>query len=108
MNKDVIYPTMVIRSQAETIELQEKEIEKLNQKLEENTKIYLNTSKYASEMEGKYILEKAKNEKAIEELDKYINSCGIEAEHTLNNEKCLISINHSKKVKNILNGGEKE
>ena len=29
MNNDVIYPTMVIRSQAETIELQEKEIERL-------------------------------------------------------------------------------
>jgi hypothetical protein len=27
---DIIYPTMVIRSQAETIELQEKEIERLN------------------------------------------------------------------------------
>jgi len=30
MNKDIIYPTMVIRSQAETIELQEKEIDRLN------------------------------------------------------------------------------
>lgn len=49
---------------------------------------------------------KSRCEKAIEELDKYINSCEIEAEHTLNNEKCLISINHSKKVKNILNGGD--
>jgi len=45
-------------------------------------------------------------DKAIEELDKYINSCGTEAEHTLNNEKCWISVRHSKKVKNILNGGD--
>lgn len=30
MSNDVIYPTMVIRTQAETIELQEKEIERLN------------------------------------------------------------------------------
>ena len=30
MNNDVIYPTMVIRSQAETIELQQQEIERLN------------------------------------------------------------------------------
>ena len=30
MNNDVIYPTMVIRSQTEAIELQEKEIDKLN------------------------------------------------------------------------------
>ena len=30
MNKDVIYPSMVIRSQTETIKLQEKEIQRLN------------------------------------------------------------------------------
>ena len=34
MNKDTIYPTMVIRSQAETIELQEKEINRLNNIIE--------------------------------------------------------------------------
>ena len=33
MNNDVIYPTMVIRSQAETIELQEKEIDRLNNEI---------------------------------------------------------------------------
>lgn len=49
---------------------------------------------------------KSRIDKAIEELDKYINSCEIEAEHTLNNEKCLISVNHSKKVKNILQGNK--
>lgn len=32
---DVIYPTMVIRSQAETIELQEKEISRLNNIIDE-------------------------------------------------------------------------
>jgi len=42
---------------------------------------------------------KSRCEKAIEELDKYINSCEIEAEHTLNNEKCLISINQNRKIK---------
>ena len=32
---DVIYPKMIIRSQAETIELQEKEIERLNNIIKE-------------------------------------------------------------------------
>ena len=35
MNNNVIYPTMVIRTQAETIELQEKEIERLNNDIKE-------------------------------------------------------------------------
>ncbi len=38
MNNDVIYPTMVIRSQAETIELQDKEIERLNNIINEYEK----------------------------------------------------------------------
>lgn len=61
------------------------------------------------EIDSEYVQKeyyKSRCEKAIEELDKFINSCGIEAEHTLNNEKCLISVRHSKKVKNILNGGD--
>lgn len=33
MNKDVIYPTMVIRSQEEAIELQEKEIKRLSKEV---------------------------------------------------------------------------
>lgn len=37
---DVIYPTMVIRTQAETIELQEKEIKRLNNKNEELLSLY--------------------------------------------------------------------
>ena len=50
---------------------------------------------------------KSRNEKAIEKLDKYINTCETEAKHTLNNEKCLISINHSKKIKSILQGSDR-
>ena len=43
-----------------------KEIERLKE-------MKLHTEKYASEMEDKYIIEKNKNDKAIEELEKYIN-----------------------------------
>lgn len=39
---DVIYPTMVIRTQAETIELQEKEIERLNNIINEFNKLIEN------------------------------------------------------------------
>ena len=34
MNNDKIYPTMVIRSQAEAIKLQKKEIDRLNKEVE--------------------------------------------------------------------------
>lgn len=40
---EVIYPTMVIRSQAETIELQEKEINRLNNLIDKTTNYYLKT-----------------------------------------------------------------
>lgn len=50
----------------DTINNLQEENERLKQKLEENTKIYLNTSKYASEMEGKYIITKS----IIDELEK--------------------------------------
>lgn len=51
---DIIYPTMVIRSQAETIELQEKEIERLNNIIDELEK-YLNEElkNYTIEIENK-------------------------------------------------------
>ena len=80
------------------------EIEKLKQKLEENTKIYLNTSKYASEMEGKYILEKSKNEKAAELIkkEKYI------AYDQWDNEYITLSEEDILKLENILNGGDKD
>ena len=64
---DVIYPTMVIRSQAETIELQDKEIERLNNIINE-LEIYLkkhyeewknseDTMLYSSSQEDKEILD---------------------------------------------------
>ena len=49
---DVIYPTMVIKSQAETIELQEKEIERLNNIIKEALILTENTryeEQYASD-----------------------------------------------------------
>lgn len=39
----VIYPTMVIRSQGETIELQEKEINRLQNLIDKTTNYYLKT-----------------------------------------------------------------
>lgn len=46
---------------------QDKEIERLKE-------MKLNTEKYASEMEDKYILEKNKNNKAIEYIENYLCS----------------------------------
>lgn len=43
MNNDVIYPTMVIRSQAETIELQDKEINRIQNLIDKTTTYYLKT-----------------------------------------------------------------
>ena len=40
---DVIYPSMVIRSQAETIELQDKEINRLQNLIDKTTNYYLKT-----------------------------------------------------------------
>jgi hypothetical protein len=44
----------------------QQENEELKNKIENITKINLSTYKYASDMEGKYIIEKYKNDKAIE------------------------------------------
>jgi len=72
--------------------------------IDDYQKTYFMSNKWLIELKnGKFVY--------IDDLnDKYEDyksrSCEIEAEHTLNNEKCLISINHSKKVKNILNGGD--
>ena len=40
---EVIYPTMVIRSQTETIELQDKEINRLQNLIDKTTNYYLKT-----------------------------------------------------------------
>jgi len=68
-------------------DLQE-ENERLNKEV---AKLHIIQEEYGNHIENTHIID---------------DSCEIEAEHTLNNEKCLISINHSKKVKNILNGGD--
>lgn len=98
----------------QTLKTNMKELQQENERLkEENKRIFSkvnddellisNAMNYAEARDYK-----SRCEKAIEELDKYINSCEIEVEHTLNNEKCLISVRHSKKVKNILQGSDKE
>lgn len=54
MNNDVIYPTMVIRSQVEVIEMQEKEIEKLqkeNKHLKSELECYENGLYFSSEVD---------------------------------------------------------
>lgn len=53
-------------------ELQE-EKQTLKAKLDDNIKIYLNTSKYASEMEGKYVVANH----IITELEKWLTSTEI-------------------------------
>lgn len=60
---DKIYPTMVIRSQAETIELQEKEIEKLNKQLQLISDEFL-----------KYDWENSSKEQIINQLKSLYNS----------------------------------
>ena len=72
-------------------------LEQENERLRKDYGRLMQDNAYTLELERR-------NEKAIEELDKYINSCEIEVEHTLNNKKCSISVRHSKKVKNILQG----
>ena len=56
MSKEVIYPTMVIRSQEEAIELLEKENTQLKKSLENAQEIYKNSHKYTSECEDKVIV----------------------------------------------------
>ena len=72
MNEEVIYPSMVIRSQAEAIELLQQE----NQKYKEVI------------------------DKAIETLEKGITFCENDSQGIYN--KCNISINREKKVLDIL------
>ena len=51
MNEDIIYPSMVIRMQAETIKLQEKEIERLNNIIEEALN-YIDDNTYYKDHKG--------------------------------------------------------
>ena len=53
-----------------------------------------------------YEKEKEKNKKIEKELEKHIKFCEQEAEGSLNNEICHISLNFNKKLLNILNGEE--
>lgn len=77
------------------------ENEDIKKRLEENTKIYLNKNHYASELEGKYIVEKAKNEKAIE----YIN---ISLRDSYENDEYPLTYHDFEHLLNILQGGDKE
>ena len=55
----------------------QQEKQQLKEKLDNNTKIYLNTSKYASECEGKmvtYKYERDKYKEVIEEVREYIDN----------------------------------
>ena len=72
MNEEVIYPSMVIRSQAEAIELLEKENKKYKEVID----------------------------KAIETLEKGITFCENDSQGIYN--KCNIAINREKKVLDIL------
>ena len=84
MSDDVIYPTMVIKRQAETIKLQEKEIERLNNIIEEykNANEYhqniiheLETIKQPNQLYGENVILRAENNRLnniINELEKYI------------------------------------
>lgn len=73
MNKEeVIYPSMVIRSQSETIELQEKEIDRLNNVINELEKyikensIYYNTSDGCQWIDQFKVLDKLKELKNVD------------------------------------------
>ena len=72
MNEEVIYPSMVIRSQAEAIELLEKENKKYKEVID----------------------------KAIETLEKGITFCENDSQGIY--DKCNIAINREKKVLDIL------
>ena len=72
MNEEVIYPTMVIRSQAEAIALLEQENKKYKEVID----------------------------KAIETLEKGITFCENDSQGIYN--KCNIAINREKKVLDIL------
>ena len=72
MNKEAIYPSMVIRSQAEAIELLEQENKKYKEVID----------------------------KAIETLEKGITFCENDSQGIYN--KCNIAINREKKVLDIL------
>ena len=59
MNKDIIYPTMVIRNQAEAIELLEKENQQLQQKVNQ-LETNINTAiEYIGEPNNNYWSEEA-------------------------------------------------
>ena len=53
-----------------------------------------------------YEKEKEKNKKIEKELEKHIKFCEQEAEGSLHNEICLISLRFNKKLLNILNEEE--
>lgn len=67
-----------------------------------DTKFVQITEYLLSELEK----EKKKNKKIEKELEKHIKFCEQEAEGSLNNEICHISLNFNKKLLNILNGEE--
>ena len=55
---------------------------------------------------AKLVEEKEKNKKIKNELEKHIKFCEQEAEGSLNNEICNISLRFNKKLLNILKGEE--
>jgi hypothetical protein len=64
------------------------ENKELKNKIEKMTKINLADHRYASEMEDKYLIEKAKVDKAID----YLNTATIIPENILHYRQCLLDI----------------
>lgn len=71
----------------------------LYDEIERLKEMKLHTEKYASEMEDKYILEKSKNDKAIEYINKHTNNGMFELRSDTNEIEELL---------NILKGVDKE
>ena len=74
MNKDAIYSTMVIRSQAETIELQEKEIERLTNDYKILKELQMKTNEENEKLLKKSYSDDVRITKAIEYNKKNIHS----------------------------------
>ena len=83
------------------IEQLQQENEKLKEKLEENTKIYLHTSKYVSKMEGKYIV----SNYILTEIEKWLEE---EKENDLNENFIVVRLvdikNKIQELKGIVSG----
>lgn len=86
MNEEDLKATKIqVQVLEEILRYKDKEIEKLKE-------MKLHTEKYASEMEDKYILEKNKNDKAIEYINKHTNNGMFELRSDTNEIEELLNI----------------